>query len=54
MLPVMGLALGDYTLMPLWIWIYCLIWWFIQVDLSLFISHSLVVSPPPPVYGLAD
>jgi hypothetical protein len=32
-LPVMGLALGDYTLMPLWIWIYCLIWWFIQVGL---------------------
>jgi H+-transporting ATPase len=29
-LPVMGLALGDYKLMPLWIWIYCIIWWFIQ------------------------
>eukprot|EP00960_Hanusia_phi_P064836 765932-Hanusia_phi.AAC.1 len=29
-LPVMGLARGTYTLMPLWIWIYCLIWWFIQ------------------------
>jgi H+-transporting ATPase len=30
-LPVMGLALGDYTLWPLWVWIYCLVWWFIQV-----------------------
>jgi hypothetical protein len=30
-LPVMGLALGDYKLMPRWIWIYCLVWWFIQV-----------------------
>ena len=29
-LPVMGLALGDYKLLPLWIWIYCIIWWFIQ------------------------
>jgi H+-transporting ATPase len=29
-LPVMGLALGDYTTMPLWVWIYCIIWWFIQ------------------------
>ncbi len=30
-LPVIGLALGEYKLMPLWIWIYCLLWWFIQV-----------------------
>ncbi|EKX32039.1 hypothetical protein GUITHDRAFT_82635 [Guillardia theta CCMP2712] len=29
-LPVMGLARGTYKLMPLWIWIYCIIWWFIQ------------------------
>jgi len=29
-LPVVGLAHGDYTLMPLWVWIYCIIWWFIQ------------------------
>ena len=29
-LPVKGLALGQYTLMPLWIWIYCILWWFIQ------------------------
>ena len=32
-LPVMGLALGNCPLLPLWIWIYCILWWFIQ-DLS--------------------
>ena len=26
----LGLAYGDYTLMPLWIWLYCIVWWFIQ------------------------
>ena len=42
-LPVKGLALGDYTLMPLWIWIYCLIWWFIQVPRNNLIwkAHNL-------------
>ncbi|KAG1661530.1 hypothetical protein FOA52_000040 [Chlamydomonas sp. UWO 241] len=25
-----GLALGDYTLMPLWVWLYCIVWWWIQ------------------------
>ncbi len=30
-LPVQGLALGGYTLFPLWVWIYCIIWWIIQV-----------------------
>ena len=39
-LPVKGLALGDYTLMPLWIWIYCLIWWFIQVPRNKFDLES--------------
>ena len=29
-LPVKGLSLGGYKNMPLWIWIYCIIWWFIQ------------------------
>ena len=29
-LPVMGLALGEYKLLPLWVWIYCIIFWFIQ------------------------
>ncbi len=29
-LPVQGLALGQYTLFPLWVWIYCIIWWIIQ------------------------
>ncbi|GFR41407.1 hypothetical protein Agub_g2090 [Astrephomene gubernaculifera] len=28
--PCEGLAYGDYTLMPLWIWIYCIFWWFVQ------------------------
>ncbi|GIL72639.1 hypothetical protein Vretimale_4385 [Volvox reticuliferus] len=28
--PTEGLAYGEYTLMPLWIWIYCLFWWFVQ------------------------
>ncbi len=30
-LPVMGLALGEYKLMALWIGGYCLLWWFVQV-----------------------
>ena len=30
-LPVMGLALGEYKLMPRWVWIYCLLCWFFQV-----------------------
>jgi len=29
-LPVMGLALGEYSLLPLWIWLYCLLCWLIQ------------------------
>jgi len=29
-LPVMGLALGNCPLLPLWIWIYCILWWFVQ------------------------
>jgi len=33
-LPVKGLALGDYTLFPLWVWIYCIIWWFVQDTLK--------------------
>ena len=28
--PTEGLALGEYRLWPLWIWIYCIIWWFLQ------------------------
>ncbi|EFJ47201.1 hypothetical protein VOLCADRAFT_61631, partial [Volvox carteri f. nagariensis] len=28
--PVEGLAYGEYTLLPLWIWIYCIFWWFVQ------------------------
>jgi len=40
-LPVMGLALGEYTNMPLWIWIYCIIWWFIQDVLKVITIRSL-------------
>jgi len=29
-LPVMGLALGEYKLLPLWIWLYCILCWLIQ------------------------
>lgn len=39
---VVGLAHGDYTLMPLWVWIYCIIWWFIQVSILCSRDHSLV------------
>jgi H+-transporting ATPase len=24
------MALGDYKLWPLWVWIYCVVWWWIQ------------------------
>jgi hypothetical protein len=27
---VEGLALGEYRLWPLWVWLYCIVWWFIQ------------------------
>jgi len=29
-IPTEGLAMGDYKLFPLWVWIYCLIWWLLQ------------------------
>jgi len=25
-----GLVLGEYKLWPLWVWIYCIVWWWIQ------------------------
>eukprot|EP00050_Salpingoeca_kvevrii_P011240 m.13841 g.13841 ORF g.13841 m.13841 type:complete len:521 (+) comp3326_c0_seq1:1-1563(+) len=28
--PVLGLARGDYRLLPLWIWLYCIFWFLIQ------------------------
>ena len=43
-LPVKGLALGDYTLWPLWVWIYCLCWWVIQV-------RAAPAPAPAPVLG---
>ncbi|GBF93619.1 H+-transporting ATPase [Raphidocelis subcapitata] len=27
---VRGLALSEYKLWPLWVWIYCVVWWWIQ------------------------
>jgi hypothetical protein len=33
-IPVMGLARGDYKLIPLWVWMYCLLFWFIQDSLK--------------------
>ena len=33
-IPVMGLARGDYKLMPLWVWMYCLLFWIIQDSLK--------------------
>ncbi|KIY97768.1 H+-transporting ATPase [Monoraphidium neglectum] len=29
-LTVEGLALSEYKLWALWVWIYCIIWWWIQ------------------------
>ncbi|GAB4816895.1 hypothetical protein N2152v2_003941 [Parachlorella kessleri] len=34
--PVEGLTKGDYKLWPLWIWIYCIIAWFIQASAAAF------------------
>ncbi|EFJ47104.1 hypothetical protein VOLCADRAFT_105176 [Volvox carteri f. nagariensis] len=42
--PTEGLAYGDYTLMPLWIWIYCIFWWFVQDALKVltyWVMHKL-------------
>mmetsp|Transcript_4533 Transcript_4533/g.13670 ORF Transcript_4533/g.13670 Transcript_4533/m.13670 type:complete len:130 (-) Transcript_4533:502-891(-) len=48
-LPVKGLALGDYSLWPLWVWIYCIIWWIIQDALKVawfkFCSHFGLFKP---------
>lgn len=27
---VEGLARGDYKLWSLWVWLYCIVWWFVQ------------------------
>lgn len=39
--PVEGLTLGDYKLWPLWIWIFCIIVWWIQ-DLCKVIAYWIV------------
>ncbi|KAG2442954.1 hypothetical protein HXX76_003029 [Chlamydomonas incerta] len=38
---VEGLAYGSYTLMPLWIWLYCIFWWFVQ-DLLKVLAYKLM------------
>jgi H+-transporting ATPase len=40
--PISGLAVtGNYHLWPLWIWIYCIIWWLIQDTLKV-LTYTLV------------
>jgi hypothetical protein len=34
-----GLTRGDYKLWPLWVWIYCIIWWFIQVRAGVLLAR---------------
>ena len=38
--PVEGLTKGDYKLWPLWIWIYCIIAWFIQASAAALARRS--------------
>ncbi len=37
----MGLTRGAYTLWPLWVWLYCLLWWVIQ-DLCKAATYALL------------
>ena len=38
---VQGLALGEYRLWPIWVWLYCIVWWFIQ-DAFKVVTYKLV------------
>eukprot|EP00201_Polytomella_parva_P007728 CAMPEP_0175064506 /NCGR_PEP_ID=MMETSP0052_2-20121109/15374_1 /TAXON_ID=51329 ORGANISM="Polytomella parva, Strain SAG 63-3" /NCGR_SAMPLE_ID=MMETSP0052_2 /ASSEMBLY_ACC=CAM_ASM_000194 /LENGTH=1224 /DNA_ID=CAMNT_0016330871 /DNA_START=383 /DNA_END=4057 /DNA_ORIENTATION=+ len=40
-IPTLGLARGEYTMMPLWIWIYCLVWWIIQDGAKVLCYHLM-------------
>jgi H+-transporting ATPase len=40
--PTEGLALGEYRLWPLWIWIYCIIWWFLQDIAKVFTYRAII------------
>ncbi|EKX41028.1 hypothetical protein GUITHDRAFT_75022 [Guillardia theta CCMP2712] len=40
-LPVKGLALGTYKTMPLWVWIYSIIWWFIQDCIKIVVVRTM-------------
>eukprot|EP00121_Abeoforma_whisleri_P000944 Awhi_evm1s839 len=39
--PVEGLARGDYKLMAVWVWLYCLVWWAIQ-DTAKVVAYKLI------------
>lgn len=41
-IPTMGLALGDYGLYPLWVWIYCIVWWFVQDACKVLAWHLII------------
>lgn len=41
-LEVKGLARGNYGLWAIWVWIYCIVWWFIQ--------DAAKVSATPPAH----
>jgi len=38
-LPVKGLAVGEYTMMLAWIWMYCILWWFVQDALKVYVCY---------------
>lgn len=35
---VEGLVLGEYKLWPLWVWIYCIIFWLLQVGVEVVVG----------------
>lgn len=40
---VEGLARGGYTLWPLWIWLYCVVFWFVQDTLKVGSASGLII-----------
>jgi len=41
-LPVIGLAVGEYTMTPAWIWMYCILWWFVQDALKVCVCYVCI------------
>eukprot|EP00122_Pirum_gemmata_P000938 Pgem_evm1s841 len=39
--PILGLARGGYEILALWVWLYCIVWWFIQ-DTCKVITYKLL------------